>query len=68
MSQAAVTAQPVGYGVPVHKIALVPHLARKDALLPFEQDQLNRLIGQLNASSPRVKTAFLKHIRSNRLK
>lgn len=60
--------KPSPYGVPIHRLSVVPSLKKSDELLPFEQDQLHRLIGQLNASAPRVRSAFLAHIRSNRLK
>lgn len=56
------------YGVPTASVAHAPVLGKRDALLPFEQDQLKRLIAQLEGSAPRVRTAFIAHIRANRLK
>lgn len=40
---------------------------KPDDLLPYEQDQLRRLINQVNASPERIKTAFFAEMKRQNL-
>lgn len=51
------------YEVPVHSVAAVSVL--EGPLQPFEQDQLKRLINQVNAAPVRVRAAFAQHVSSS---
>ena len=65
MAQAATAAKkPVAspYGVPSLRVIKAPKPRHNQKLFPFEQTSLNGLINQLNACSPRVRTAFMKYL------
>ena len=48
------------YDVPATSVAPAP--TGEGPLLPFEQDQLNRLINQIRAAPQRVRTALAEQV------